>query len=63
VAVPNKAVIKIVPFNQLNKEAFIKGKVRGKDKELEARLFDHMFEIILDQDYERIYMFREYDTN
>jgi hypothetical protein len=60
VAVPNKAIIKIIPFNQLNKEAYTKNK--RKDKDLEMRLFDNMFEIVLDQDYEKIFRFREIDT-
>lgn len=64
VAVPNQAIIKIIPFNQLNKEAYTKTHCRNeKDRDLEKRLFDNMFEIVLDQDYEKIFRFREIDTH
>jgi hypothetical protein len=66
VAVPNKAILKIIPFTQLNKEAYLKGHSRKGEgavhKELEMRLFDNMFEIVLDQDYEKIFRFREIDA-
>lgn len=51
-AVPNRAILKIIPFTQLNKEAYLKGHSRKGEgaahKELEMRLFDNMFEIVLD---------------
>lgn len=63
VAVPNQAIIKIVPFTQLNKEAYTKTHCRNeKERDLEIRLFDNMFEIVLDQDYEKIFRFREIDA-
>jgi hypothetical protein len=66
VAVPNKAILKIIPFTQLNKEAYLKGHSRKGEgaahKELEMRLFENMFEIVLDQEYEKIFRFREIDA-
>ena len=46
VSVPNAAIVKILRFNSINKDAFLKGK--KNTHELERRLFDHMFEIELD---------------
>lgn len=62
VAIPNAAVIKIVPFTNINKEAFVFGKRRGKNEELEKRLMENMFEVILYDDYESIYLYREIDA-
>jgi len=64
VAVPNRAILKIVPFKQLNKEAYTAHKYGKSDKEHEKqmRLMDNMFEIVLDQDYEKIFRFREIDA-
>ena len=60
VSIPNAAIVKISRFTSINKEAFLKGK--RSTLELETRLFDHMFEIELDQDYEKIYMFRDLEA-
>jgi len=60
VSVPNAAIVKISRFTSINKEAYLKG--RRANFELERRLFDHMFEIELDQDYEKIYMFRDFEA-
>jgi hypothetical protein len=58
--VPNAAIVKISRFTSINKEAYLKGK--RANLELERRLFDHMFEIELDQDYEKIYMYRDFEA-
>lgn len=58
-SVPNAAIVKISRFTSINKEAYLKGK--RANLELERRLFDHMFEIELDQDYEKIYMYRDFE--
>ena len=57
---PNAAIVKISRFTSINKEAYLKGK--RANLELERRLFDHMFEIELDQDYEKIYMYRDFEA-
>jgi hypothetical protein len=57
--VPNAAIVKISRFTSINKEAYLKGK--RANLELERRLIDHMFEIELDQDYEKIYMYRDFE--
>ena len=59
-SVPNAAIVKISRFTSINKEAYLKGK--RANLELERRLFDHMFEIELDQDYEKIYMYRDFEA-
>lgn len=61
VAVPNAAILKIVPFTSINKEAFFVGK--RKNAELERRLMDNMFEVVLHHDYESIYLYREIDAH
>ena len=58
-SVPNAAIVKISRFTSINKEAYLKGK--RANLELERRLIDHMFEIELDQDYEKIYMYRDFE--
>jgi hypothetical protein len=50
VAVPNGAIMKIVPFTEINKEAFFVGKRRGKNEALERRLMGNMFEVVLHDD-------------
>ena len=62
VAIPNVAIRKINPFSDINKEAFFVGKCKRKDEELERRLFDNMFEVVLYQDYESIYLYRNLEA-
>ena len=63
-SLPNSAILRIVPFTPVNKEAYTKGKRRRTTTDLEQRLFENMFEIELYPDYEDnedVYLQREFD--
>ncbi len=62
VAIPNAAIRKVCPFTDINREAFLVGKCQRRNEELERRLFDNMFEIVLFHDYEEIYLYRDIDA-
>jgi hypothetical protein len=62
ISIPTEAIRSITPFTQANKEAFTRGKTLRKDAELENRLFDNMFEIHLNKDFEEIYLYRDLDA-
>ena len=62
VSIPNNVIVKIIPFKDIKKEAFINANTRKRDAELEKRLFDNMFEVVLHHDYESVYLYREIEA-
>jgi len=49
---------KVVPY-KINKESYLKPGSRAAQSGKESKLFDHMFEVVLNDDYEKNYKFRD----
>ncbi len=52
VAIPNQSIKSIQPFKEINRSDFLGRKRLHRNDELEHRLFDNMFEVVLSQDKE-----------
>ena len=59
VAFRKRIIAKAVPYTIENKSSYLKPGARITRSHKEDALFDNMFEIILREDYEDHYMFRE----
>jgi hypothetical protein len=59
VAFRKKIILKAVPYRMENKSSYLKPGAKITKTHTEDALFDNMFEIILNEDYEDHYLFRE----
>ncbi len=59
VAFRKKIILKAVPYRIENKSSYLKPGAKITKTHTEDALFDNMFEIILNEDYEDHYLFRE----